>query len=149
MLYLLLTIPLIGSWAEGYDGSMMNALQTSTEWQNFFNHPRGSLLAFYNLSFAIGALLAVFPFPWGAYFADKIGRRWGTVCGNIVTIIGTVLQTSAQNCKQGSQKIIMRYLSWIKVVNGVHFSSYVCYCSSSAWHGRYTAMPHDVGKNFN
>lgn len=78
---------------------MMNALQTSTEWQNFFNHPRGSLLAFYNLSFAIGALAAVFPFPWGAYFADKIGRRWGIVCGNIVTIIGTVLQSSAQNCK--------------------------------------------------
>ncbi|KAI0139968.1 hexose transporter protein [Hypoxylon sp. NC0597] len=96
-LYFLLTIPLLGSWAEGYDGSMMNALQTSQEWQDFFNHPRGSLLAFYNLSFAIGALVAVFPFPWGAYFADHIGRRWGIVCGNIVTIIGAILQSAAQN----------------------------------------------------
>ncbi|OTA91060.1 hypothetical protein M434DRAFT_22637 [Hypoxylon sp. CO27-5] len=98
-LYFLLTIPLLGSWAEGYDGSMMNALQTSQQWQNFFNHPRGSLLAFYNLSFAIGALVAVFPFPWGAYFADHIGRRWGIVCGNVVTIIGAVLQSAAQNCE--------------------------------------------------
>ncbi|KAJ5812454.1 hexose transporter protein [Penicillium riverlandense] len=96
-LYLLLLIPLVGSWAEGYDGSMMNALQTSTQWQNFFGHPRGSLLAFYNLSFAIGALAAVIPFPWGAYFADKIGRRWGIVCGNVVTIIGTILQAASQN----------------------------------------------------
>lgn len=98
-LYFLLTIPLVGSWAEGYDGSMMNALQTSVEWQNFFNHPRGSLLAFYNLSFAIGALIAVFPFPIGAFFADKYGRRWGIIAGNIVTIIGTILQASSQNCK--------------------------------------------------
>lgn len=99
-LYFLLTIPLLGSWAEGYDGSMMNALQTSQEWQDFFGHPRGSLLALYNLSFAIGALVAVFPFPWGAYFADHIGRRWGIVCGNIVTIIGAVLQSAAQNCEK-------------------------------------------------
>lgn len=99
-LYFLLIIPLLGSWAEGYDGSMMNALQTSQEWQNFFNRPRGSLLALYNLSFSIGALLAVFPFPWGAYFADHIGRRRGVACGNIVTIIGAILQSAAQNCEE-------------------------------------------------
>ncbi|KFY32658.1 hypothetical protein V495_08845 [Pseudogymnoascus sp. VKM F-4514 (FW-929)] len=85
-LYFLLIIPLVGSWAEGYDGSMMNALQTSQEWQNFFGHPHGSLLALYNLSFAIGALIAVVPFPFGSYFADKIGRRWAIVCGNMVSI---------------------------------------------------------------
>ncbi|KAI1095305.1 general substrate transporter [Rostrohypoxylon terebratum] len=96
-LYFLLTIPLLGAWAEGYDGSMMNALQTSQEWQNFFGHPRGSLLALYNLSFGLGALVAVFSFPWGGYFADNIGRRWGTVCGNVVTIVGAVLQSAAQN----------------------------------------------------
>jgi MFS family permease len=77
----------------------MNGLQASSEWQDFFGHPRGSMLAFYNLSFAIGALAAVVPFPFGAYFADHIGRRCGIVCGNVVTIIGTILQAGAQNCQ--------------------------------------------------
>ena len=80
----------------------MNALQTSTEWQNYFGHPRGSLLALYNLSFALGQLFAVVPFPFGAVFADKLGRRWGVVIGATVTLIGAILQGVSQNCESSS-----------------------------------------------
>ena len=74
-LYAMLIIPLVTSMTNGYDGSMMNALQTSSQWQNYFGHPRGSLLAFYNLSFALGQLVAILPFPFPPTIADKLGRR--------------------------------------------------------------------------
>lgn len=79
----------------GYDGSMMNALQTSGQWQDYFHHPRGSLLAFYNLAFGLGQLLAVIPFPFPATIADKLGRRWGIVIGSIIAIIGVAIQSAS------------------------------------------------------
>jgi sugar phosphate permease len=82
----------------GYDGSMMNALQTSEQWQNYFGHPRGSLLAFYNLSFALGQLVAVVPFAVPATIADKLGRRWGVIIGSVVSIVGVALQSGAMDC---------------------------------------------------
>ncbi|KAL1980821.1 hypothetical protein VTN96DRAFT_3516 [Rasamsonia emersonii] len=96
-LYALLVIPLITSMVNGYDGSMMNALQTSEQWQNYFGHPRGSLLAFYNLSFALGQLIAVIPFPFPATIADKLGRRSGVVIGSIIAIIGVAIQSASIN----------------------------------------------------
>jgi MFS family permease len=96
-LYFLLLVPLMTSMVNGYDGSMMNALQTSGQWQNYFNHPRGSLLAFYNLAFALGQLVAVIPFPFPATIADKLGRRWGVVIGSIIAIIGVAVQSASIN----------------------------------------------------
>lgn len=32
----------------GYDGSMMNGLQTLELWQEYFNEPKGSLLGIFN-----------------------------------------------------------------------------------------------------
>lgn len=94
-LYLLLLVPLMTSMVNGYDGSMMNALQTSGQWQDYFHHPRGSLLAFYNLAFGLGQLLAVVPFPFPATIADKLGRRWGIVIGSIIAIIGVAIQSAS------------------------------------------------------
>lgn len=94
-LYLLLLVPLMTSMVNGYDGSMMNALQTSEQWQDYFHHPRGSLLAFYNLAFGLGQLLAVVPFPFPATVADKLGRRWGIVIGSIIAIIGVAIQSAS------------------------------------------------------
>ncbi|KAH0525239.1 hypothetical protein TsFJ059_007630 [Trichoderma semiorbis] len=96
-LYFLLLVPLMTSMVNGYDGSMMNALQTSGQWQNYFHHPRGSLLAFYNLAFALGQLIAVIPFPFPATIADKLGRRWGVVIGSIIAIIGVAVQSASIN----------------------------------------------------
>ncbi|KAL7937575.1 general substrate transporter [Trichoderma chlorosporum] len=77
-LYFLLLVPLMTSMVNGYDGSMMNALQTSGQWQDYFHHPRGSFLAFYNLAFALGQLVAVIPFP-------------------IIAIIGVAVQSASIN----------------------------------------------------
>lgn len=37
----------ISSYATGYDGSMMNGLQSLTIWQNSFNNPGASELGLY------------------------------------------------------------------------------------------------------
>ena len=39
---------LITSSTNGYDGSMMNGLQSLTQWENDFNHPTGSMLGLLN-----------------------------------------------------------------------------------------------------
>jgi hypothetical protein len=96
-LYFYMLIPLMTSMVNGYDGSMMNALQTSTQWQSYFNHPTGGTLAFFNLSFGLGQLVAVLS-SIPVLIADKLGRRWGIVIGSIVAIIGVAVQTSSQNC---------------------------------------------------
>ncbi|KAH8804366.1 hypothetical protein F5884DRAFT_883775 [Xylogone sp. PMI_703] len=95
--YMLLLIPLVTSMTNGYDGSMMNALQTSDQWQDYFNHPRGSILAVFNLIFAIGQLAAILSFPVGAYIADHWGRRGGVMVGSIISTIDCALQTASIN----------------------------------------------------
>ena len=107
-LYAMLIIPLVTSMTNGYDGLMMNALQTSSQWQDYFGHPRGSLLAFYNLSFALGQLVAILPFPFPPTIADKLGRRWGIVIGSIISLIGVAIQSASMNCLSQSRIALCR-----------------------------------------
>jgi hypothetical protein len=39
---------LITSMSNGYDGSMMNGLQTLENWREFFNNPTGGTLGLFN-----------------------------------------------------------------------------------------------------
>jgi hypothetical protein len=39
---------LITSMSNGYDGSMMNGLQTLENWKNYFNNPTGGTLGLFN-----------------------------------------------------------------------------------------------------
>ena len=41
----ILMLTLISSYANGYDGSMMNGLQSLDEWKSYFNNPSPSTLA--------------------------------------------------------------------------------------------------------
>lgn len=41
----ILMLSLISSYANGYDGSMMNGLQSLDEWKSYFNQPTASTLA--------------------------------------------------------------------------------------------------------
>lgn len=42
---LILVLSLISSYATGYDGSLMNGLQSLDEWKTFFHNPDASTLA--------------------------------------------------------------------------------------------------------
>ncbi len=71
---------IITSMNNGYDGSMMNGLQTVVNWQEYFNYPQGSLLGVFNAIQSIGGIVGL---PLAPYLNDRFGRRWALFMGNI------------------------------------------------------------------
>ncbi|KAK4689144.1 hypothetical protein P7C73_g973, partial [Tremellales sp. Uapishka_1] len=93
-LNLLLILAQISSYATGYDGSMMNGLQSLDTWQTYFNMPTGSVLGLFNCIQPVGQILS---FPVEAWFCDKYGRRFGMAVGALIILIGCILQGAAVN----------------------------------------------------
>ncbi|KAI8663284.1 MFS domain-containing protein [Fusarium keratoplasticum] len=91
-LNLLLMIPFLTSYVGGFDGSNLNGLQTLEHWQEYFNHPRGSMLGLMVNMQVIGG---VFSLPVAPWMADKYGRRHPIFLGSIIIIVGAVLQGCA------------------------------------------------------
>jgi MFS family permease len=85
---------LMYSGTVGYDGSMMNGLQSLHQWQTFMNHPTGAWLGFINAIQAVGGLLT---YPIQAYVADRYGRKPCLYLGLVFVILGAALQTAAQD----------------------------------------------------
>ncbi|KAH6977362.1 putative sugar transporter [Ilyonectria sp. MPI-CAGE-AT-0026] len=93
-LNLILILPLISSYATGYDSSMMNGLQSLTTWKNFFNDPSASDLGLLNAIQNVGQLVAL---PFCALACDRFGRRPALVFSAFILLIGVVIQAAAQN----------------------------------------------------
>ncbi|KIL88267.1 lactose permease [Fusarium avenaceum] len=90
----ILCLSLISSYATGYDGSMMNGLQSLDTWKADFNNPDANKLAILNAIQNIGQLVAL---PFCAMFCDKFGRRPALVTGAAIMLVGVGLQGGAQN----------------------------------------------------
>ncbi|KIX03380.1 uncharacterized protein Z518_06932 [Rhinocladiella mackenziei CBS 650.93] len=88
--YIVLMFVVLTSATNGYDGSMMNGLQTLTAWQDHFNHPKGGKIGILNAIMSIGSLCAI---PFVPYTADWLGRRMGILIGCIIMMVGVVLQS--------------------------------------------------------
>lgn len=88
-LYMMMPILFLGSTVNGYDGSLLNGLQTSKQWQTYFNNPDGSELGLITAIQNIGAVCAL---PFSAYAADLFGRKIGIATGLVFIFIGTILQ---------------------------------------------------------
>ncbi|UJO21961.1 Lactose permease [Fulvia fulva] len=88
-LYIMMPILFLGATTNGYDGSLLNGLQTLDPWQDEFGHPNGSTLGLFSAILQIGAFSAIF---FSAYLADTFGRKKGVVIGIIVLCIGMILQ---------------------------------------------------------
>jgi len=58
-LYLLLLIVLSSSATTGYDGSMMNSLQSVDYWKNYFGNPNGAPLGLLNAIYPVGSMVAM------------------------------------------------------------------------------------------
>lgn len=94
-LYALLFPAAVVSYAtSGYDGSMMNGLQTVEHWDNFFGNPRGSQLGLMSAIMSLGSICSTPVAPW---VADRFGRRWGITVGSIIMIIGAIIQCESVN----------------------------------------------------
>ncbi|KAK9770271.1 putative Major facilitator superfamily (MFS) profile domain-containing protein [Seiridium cardinale] len=78
----------------GYDASVFNAAQNSTNWLAWMNiDPKKDayLLGLVNTAYTIGAILA----GWfaGGPIADAFGRRVGMATGCLLTVVATLMQT--------------------------------------------------------
>ncbi|OZJ02060.1 hypothetical protein BZG36_04964 [Bifiguratus adelaidae] len=93
----LCAVAIVNSATNGYDGSMMNSLQTSTQFDGYFNHvvtdnSQAGTLGLINAIMSIGSLVGVFFAPPAS---DRLGRKWAIIIGSVIMIIGVALQTGA------------------------------------------------------
>ncbi|KDQ59924.1 hypothetical protein JAAARDRAFT_175447 [Jaapia argillacea MUCL 33604] len=87
---------LITSSTNGYDGSMMNGLQSLTQWNVAFNYPNGGELGLLSAIQNIGSLCA---YPFAPYLCDGWGRRKTVIFGALLMVGATILQTASQNVR--------------------------------------------------
>ncbi|KAH7889037.1 general substrate transporter [Phlebopus sp. FC_14] len=85
---------LMTSSTNGYDGSMMNGLQSLTQWNIAFDYPTDGKLGLLNAIQNIGCLCA---YPFAPYVADGMGRKFSIILGASLMIVATVLQTASQS----------------------------------------------------
>lgn len=78
----------------GYDGSMMNGLQSLESWQEYFDHPTGVRLGTMSNGMNIGAII-ILPFVY--IFVERLGRKWSLVIGCSFIILGAIIQGVANN----------------------------------------------------
>jgi len=73
---------------------MMNGLLALPQWYVFMDNPSDSWLGFINAVYWLGMGISL---PLTAAVSNKYGRRLGIHIGNVVLILGVVLQTAANN----------------------------------------------------
>ncbi|KAL6249767.1 hypothetical protein RBB50_003622 [Rhinocladiella similis] len=93
-LYALVIALFFASATTGYDGSMLNGLQILDVWQDYFDHPRGSILGLFGSIYSIGSLAGL---PFAPYLSDNFGRRIAIMAGCVFLFIGVAIQSASQN----------------------------------------------------
>ncbi|GKZ76196.1 hypothetical protein AnigIFM56816_005172 [Aspergillus niger] len=88
-LNLVLLIPLLSSSTFGYDGSLMNGLQSLEQWQTYFNNPTGSLLGTIVAAQSIGSVIAL---PFLGNLCDWYGRKPILFTGLVIICIAATIQ---------------------------------------------------------
>ncbi|KAL1864986.1 hypothetical protein VTK73DRAFT_5536 [Phialemonium thermophilum] len=94
LLNLCLLVPCMSSTTNGYDGSLLNGLQSMSQWQDYFGHPMGSRLGSLSNGVIFGQVLA---FPVAPWLSDHTGRRFPIFIGSVLLVVGAVLQCATQN----------------------------------------------------
>ncbi|KAK6953079.1 hypothetical protein Daesc_005379 [Daldinia eschscholtzii] len=87
-------VPLLSSASLGYDGSMMNGLQTLPQWKTFFGNPEGAILGMMNAVYPMGKVVALFLVT---YISDRFGRKLPCFIGLVACIGFAIMQGLAQN----------------------------------------------------
>ncbi|CUM50056.1 uncharacterized protein AC631_00900 [Debaryomyces fabryi] len=78
----------------GYDSSMLNGLQSLAYWRDYLGNPTGTTLGALTNGTIFGFIIGNTIAP---YVADKFGRRIAIISGQIIIIIGSVLQGVSTN----------------------------------------------------
>ncbi|KAJ5759006.1 general substrate transporter [Penicillium odoratum] len=134
-LNLLLLIPLISSSVCGFDGSLMNGLQSVDAWKSYFGNPQGQVLGAVNAGLSCGSIVGL---PLAGFAADKWGRKITLALGAIVVIVASAIQAGSVDL---GMFIFARVLTGIGSVLTVQpaplLLSEVCYPTHR---GKYTAL---------
>ncbi|KAF4967696.1 hypothetical protein FSARC_4756 [Fusarium sarcochroum] len=93
-LNLCLLVPLFSASSVGYDGSMMNGLQTLPQWREYFDNPEGALLGLMNSVYPLGKVVSLFVV---SYICDRSGRKLPLLIGLITCVGFATLQGLSQN----------------------------------------------------
>ena len=93
-LNILLLCAIMSDVTNGYDGSMLNGIQSVKEWQIYFGKPTGARLGTITNGVRYGQLAALFVC---APIIQRFGRKWPIAFGSGLLLLGIVLQTAAQN----------------------------------------------------
>ncbi|KAE8331425.1 general substrate transporter [Aspergillus sergii] len=94
LLNLTLLVPFVSQSVVGFDGSMMNGLQSLPQWRNYFNHPSSSILGSINAVYPVGKILGLFS---SALIGDRFGRRIPFYEGLFILLASAAIQGAAQN----------------------------------------------------
>lgn len=93
-LHFYIVVLILTNTANGFEGSMMNGLQSLTYSQEYVDDPRGAIFGFFNGSMLIGGLLALFV---TRYITDWRGGKIGLVISSVLMLIDLGPQSGAQN----------------------------------------------------
>ncbi|KAF4494063.1 hexose transporter [Fusarium agapanthi] len=88
VLYFYAAILCVCSATTGYDGSMLNTSQAMDDWQDYFDHPKGSKLGILNSIYQIGSIAS---FPFAPFMADHFGRKIPIATGCLIMILGAFI----------------------------------------------------------
>ncbi|ERS95779.1 hypothetical protein HMPREF1624_07854 [Sporothrix schenckii ATCC 58251] len=94
MLNILLLGCIVCDITNGYDGSMLNGLQSLESWQDAMGHPKGTHLGTITSGTRYGQLGAL---VIAAPLMQRYGRRWPIVIGSSILLVGVALQAAAVN----------------------------------------------------
>ena len=93
-LYALIAVIWLSSATGGFDGTMMNGLQSLTYWENYFHNPSASTLGLMNAIVPAGNFAINIFVP---YMADHWGRKRTLIIGLLVLFVGIGIQTGSVN----------------------------------------------------
>jgi MFS family permease len=89
-----ISLLLISSSANSYDGNIVYSFQALPRWLQYFNNPAGTGLTLLNSMQNFGSLAAL---PMTPYVADGLGRRTSIFIGALVLCVAIAIQTAANS----------------------------------------------------
>ncbi|KAL2838639.1 general substrate transporter [Aspergillus pseudoustus] len=93
-LNLVLIVPMLSSSVFGYDGSLMNGLQTLPQWKGYFGNPTSALLGTVIAAQSMGCLVAL---PIVGDLCDRFGRKPVLLSGIVIICIASAIQAASVN----------------------------------------------------